>query len=166
MRSTASLQKNYLFWSATFLGLVLDRASKLWVVTTFALTQPPETVPLIPSIFHITYVTNSGAAFSLFSGGVWLRWISLIVSAGLVWVGLYFKNLTLWDQLGFGFLLGGAAGNGIDRFIAGHVVDFLDFRLIQFPIFNLADIFINMGLVCLFIGIFQSPKPPQTMKRQ
>lgn len=164
MRMKRSLQKNYLFWGATFLGLVLDRTTKLWVVMTFALTRPPETVPLIPDIFHFTYVINTGAAFSLFEGGFWLRWISLIVSLGLIYLGLFFKDLNRWDQLGFGFLLSGAIGNGIDRFVSGHVVDFLDFRLIQFPIFNVADVFINIGLICLFAGLLTQPSPSKKSK--
>lgn len=146
------IRKNYIFWGATFVGLLLDRLTKLWVVTHFELLVPPESLALWPDVFHFTYVINTGAAFSLFQGGVWLRWISLIVSAGLVFVGLKVKGLSRWDQLGFGFLLSGAAGNGLDRFLEGHVVDFLDFRLINFPIFNVADVFINVGLICLFIG--------------
>lgn len=51
--------------------------------------------------------------------------------------------------MGYGCLLGGALGNGIDRFLTGEVVDFLDFRWIQFPVFNVADIAINIGIACL-----------------
>lgn len=151
------LSRNYYFWGATFTGLLLDRLTKVWVVTQFVLTNPADTRPIWPDVFHFTYVINTGAAFSLFQGGVWLRWISLIVSLILVVVGLKAKNLPLWDQLGFGFLLSGAAGNGLDRFLEGHVVDFLDFRLINFPIFNVADVFINVGLICLFIGAWAQP---------
>jgi signal peptidase II len=66
-----------------------------------------------------------------------------------------------WEQIGFGFLLGGALGNGIDRFISGKVVDFIDLRLIGFPVFNLADVFINIGIVCLIIASLQKPSPSQ-----
>ena len=152
------ISKNTIFWAATFIGLLLDRLTKLWVVTQFDLTSPPESMTVIPDIFHFTYVINTGAAFSMFQGGVWLRWISLLVSLVLVYVGIKVKNLQLWDQLGFGFLLSGAAGNGLDRFLEGHVVDFLDFRLINFPIFNVADVFINIGLICLFMGTWIQPK--------
>jgi lipoprotein signal peptidase len=69
--------KNRFFWLAALFSLVADRLTKVWVVTTFDLTVPPDTVPLIPGIFHFTYVTNTGAAFSLFKeGGEWLRWLS------------------------------------------------------------------------------------------
>jgi signal peptidase II len=146
------ISKNYYFWGATFAGLLLDRLTKLWVVTHFDLLVPPESFALWPGVFHFTYVINTGAAFSLFQGGAWLRWVSLMVSVGLVILGLRAKGMRVWDQLGFGFLLSGAAGNGLDRFLEGHVVDFLDFQLINFPIFNVADVCINVGLVCLFIG--------------
>lgn len=68
----------------------------------------------------------------------------------MVWSGV-----TFWDQLGYGLILGGAIGNGIDRFIHGYVVDFLDVRLINFAVFNLADVFINIGIACLLISTFQ-----------
>jgi signal peptidase II len=63
--------------------------------------------------------------------------------------------LSFWDQLGYGLILGGAMGNGIDRFALGYVVDFLDFRLINFAVFNLADSFISIGIVCLLIASWQ-----------
>lgn len=67
------------------------------------------------------------------------------------WFGPGMRSL---EQLGYGFILGGALGNGIDRFLAGSVVDFLDFRLIHFPVFNLADVSINVGIICLLIASF------------
>ena len=71
--------------------------------------------------------------------------------------------LNLWDQLGYGLILGGAIGNGIDRFVLGYVVDFLDFRLINFAVFNVADSFISIGIVCLLIASFQ--KTPTSNRR-
>ncbi|MEO0967263.1 MAG: signal peptidase II, partial [Cyanobacteria bacterium J06639_18] len=64
-------------------------------------------------------------------------------------------TLNRWEQLGYGFILGGAAGNGIDRFMLGYVIDFLHFKLINFPVFNIADVSINIGLACLLISYFQ-----------
>lgn len=144
--------KNRLFWIAAIVSLVLDQLTKYWIVQNFNLT---ETYPLLPGVFHLTYVTNTGAAFSLFTGKVeWLRWLSLGVSLGLMALAWFGGTLSIFEQLGYGFILGGALGNGIDRFVAGSVVDFLDFRLIQFPVFNLADVFINIGIICLLIGTF------------
>ncbi|MGJ5633394.1 signal peptidase II [Nostoc edaphicum] len=145
--------KNRLFWIAAFIAFFLDQITKYWVVQTFSLGQ---TLPLLPGIFHFTYVTNTGAAFSLLSGKVeWLRWLSLGVSLVLIALALFGPTLNLWDQLGYGLILGGAMGNGIDRFVLGYVVDFLDFRLINFAVFNVADSFISIGIVCLLIASLQ-----------
>jgi signal peptidase II len=147
--------KNSLFWTAALIGLIGDQVTKFWVSRTFELT---ETVPLWPGVFHLTYVTNKGAAFSLFSEqSEWLRWLSLAVSLGLAALALLGPRLQHWEQLGYGCILAGALGNGIDRFLTGEVVDFLDFRLINFPVFNLADVFINIGIVCLLIAAFYPP---------
>ncbi|MGL4376038.1 MAG: signal peptidase II [Microcoleaceae cyanobacterium] len=154
-------KRNPLFWIVALVSLVLDHLTKFWVVKNFALTFPPQTLPLLPGFFHFTYVVNTGAAFSLFNNGVnWLKWLSLFVSIGLIGLGLFGPRANRWEQVGYGFILGGALGNGIDRFFSGHVVDFLDFRVIQFPVFNLADVFINVGIFCLLIGTF-----PQKNKR-
>lgn len=145
--------RNPFFWIAAPIGLALDQLTKFWVVHSFELTNPPQTIPLWPGVFHFTYVTNSGAAFSLFSdNGGWLRWLSLIVSLGLIALGIWANLANRWEQVGYGCILGGALGNGIDRLYAGEVVDFLDFRLIRFPIFNLADVCINVGIACLLIA--------------
>ena len=154
--------RNRLFWIAASAGVALDRATKLWVLTSFPLQDPPATMPVIPGVFHFTYVVNTGAAFSSFQGqgGGWLRWLSLLVSLGLMGLALWNPRLPRWEQWGYGFILSGALGNGIDRFAFGHVIDFLDARLINFPIFNVADVMINVGLVCLFIGLWRSPAKP------
>ncbi|HEY9908511.1 MAG TPA: signal peptidase II [Thermosynechococcaceae cyanobacterium] len=154
--------KNRILWIAALLGLVFDRLSKFLVVYTMPLTVPPATIPLFPGVFHITYVVNTGAAFSLFSQGVgWLRWLSLLVGVALMFLAWFGPTLNRWEQAGYGFILSGALGNGIDRFVLGQVVDFLDFRLIQFAVFNLADAFINAGIGCLLVNMFsQSTRSP------
>lgn len=153
--------KNRLFWIAAFVAFFLDQLTKYWIVQTFKLG---DTLPLLPGIFHFTYVTNTGAAFSLLSGKVeWLRWLSLVVSLVLIAIAWFSPLLNRWDQLGYGLVLGGAMGNGIDRFILGYVVDFLDFRLINFAVFNVADSFISIGIVCLIIASLQ--KTPTSNRR-
>ncbi len=155
------LKKNPMFWIASVLSFLLDRLSKQWVMDQFQLTNPPQSWPIWQNVFHFTYVTNRGAAFSLFQGEGWLRWLSLLVTLGLIYYGLFGAPLRAWEQAGYGFMLGGASGNGFDRLTTGQVVDFLDFRLIHFPVFNLADVAINIGLVCLFISLWtRSPQPP------
>jgi signal peptidase II len=158
------LLKNRLFWIVAFVGLVLDQLTKLWVAQSFATVG--DTVPLWEGVFHFTYVHNTGAAFNLFDEGVhWLRWLSLLVSIGLIALAWFNLRLDKLEQLGYGFILAGALGNGIDRFLFGYVVDFLDFRLINFPVFNLADVSINLGIIFLLIASFR-PTPRPISRRQ
>lgn len=148
--------KNTALWMAALICLVLDQVSKYLIFQNFT---PAESIPIWQGVFHLTYVTNTGAAFSLFkNSGEWLKWVSLAVSLGLIALGWLNTNLDRWEQLGYGFILGGAAGNGIDRFVHGFVIDFLEFRLINFPVFNVADVAINIGLACLIVAVIRSSK--------
>ncbi|MEB3313202.1 MAG: signal peptidase II, partial [Cyanobacteriota bacterium] len=73
--------RNRFFWLAAIIGFSLDQLTKVWVARNFELTLPPDSIPLWPGVFHFTYVTNTGAAFSLFSNnGEWLKWLSMAVS--------------------------------------------------------------------------------------
>ncbi|UKO99415.1 signal peptidase II [Nostoc sp. UHCC 0870] len=169
--------KNPLFLIVAFVAVILDQLTKYWVVEASSfwpletiidsktgIPYDRNTLPLLQGIFHFTYVKNDGAAFSIFSGQVdFLRWLSLGVSLILIGLALFGPVLNRWDQLGYGCILGGAVGNGIDRFALGYVVDFLDFRLINFAVFNVADSFISIGIVCLLIASFQ--KTPTSSRR-
>lgn len=146
--------KNRLFWLAAIVSLALDQLTKYWTVQALDIG---DTIPLWPGVFHLTYVTNTGAAFSILSGQTeWLRWLSLLVSLGLVILAIAGPSMSKLEQVGYGCILGGALGNGIDRFAAGEVVDFLDFRLINFPVFNIADVSINIGIICLLLALYRS----------
>ncbi len=150
------MKKNRIFWLVAILGLIFDQVTKYIVVQKFP--EVGDTFPLWQDVFHFTYVINTGAAFSFFKGGVgWLRWLSLIVSVGLMIFAWYAPKLSTVEQLGYGFILAGAVGNGVDRFLFGYVVDFLDFRLINFPVFNIADVAINLGILFLLIASFGQP---------
>jgi signal peptidase II len=152
------------FWLVAILGIIFDQITKYIVVQNFA--EIGDTLPLWPNVFHFTYVINTGAAFSFFRGQVEiLRWISLVVSLILIIYVWFTPRLALLEQLGYGFILAGAIGNGIDRFLFGYVVDFLDFRLINFPVFNIADVAINIGVILLLIYSFTgSSKPTRTQR--
>lgn len=163
--------KNRFFWVTAFISLILDQLTKYLVVQNLDLK---ETLAVWSGVFHFTYVLNPGAAFSFFQGEAWLRWLSLVVSIGLIalaWLGPAMNTL---EQLGYGFILGGALGNGIDRFfnscvvdgkLLTCVVDFLDFRLIHFAVFNLADVFINAGIICLLIASLRHQPPTPNSRR-
>lgn len=155
--------KNSIFWLIAAIALALDQLTKYWVVQHFELG---ETQPLISGVFHFTYVTNTGAAFSILTGRAdILRWLSLFVSLCLMAYALFGSKFKKLEQIGYGLLLGGALGNGIDRFVAGSVVDFLDFRIIRFPVFNFADVFINIGIICWLIANFYNPQNSERNSR-
>ena len=147
------IKRKRIFWLVAILGIIFDQLTKYLVVQKFP--EINSTFPILEGVFHLTYVINTGAAFSVFSGQVEiLRWVSLIVSLLLIIFISYSPRLSLLEQLGYGFILAGAVGNGIDRFLFGYVVDFLDFRLINFPVFNVADVSINIGVILLLVATF------------
>jgi signal peptidase II len=137
--------------SLALAGLLLlaDQLSKHWATLHLPLGQVR---PFLPGLLALQRVQNTGAAFSLFSGSTQtLGLVSLVVSlAVLLWI-LRTSPRGLWLSLGLGFLLGGAAGNGIDRWRHGAVTDFLAFVPVDFPVFNLADVAINLAVLCLLI---------------
>jgi signal peptidase II len=151
--SKKMMRRKRSFLLIAIVGIIVDQLTKYLVVQNFA--EVGDTLPLWQNVFHLTYVINTGAAFSFFSGQVdMLRWISLIVSFILVVFVWRSPKISLLEQLGYGFILAGAVGNGIDRFLFGYVVDFFDFRLINFPVFNIADVAINIGVVLLLMTSF------------
>jgi len=131
--------------------LLFDQFSKAWALGRL----PAGAVhAFLPGLVQLRRVSNTGAAWSLFSGNPQLLgWISLLVSLGLLLWILREPPSDRWQALAFGFLLGGAAGNGLDRWRLGAVVDFLEFVPISFPIFNIADIAINLALACFAIHL-------------
>lgn len=150
------MKKNNIFWIVAITALILDQITKYLVIINFE--NIGDTIPLIPNVFHLTYVQNTGAAFSFFQGGVsWLRWLSLLVSLALM-VAAWLEKFSKIEQFAYGFILAGAFGNGIDRFLFGYVVDFFDFRLINFAVFNIADVCINIGLILLIYSTIKYSK--------
>ena len=116
-----------------------------------------ESIPLIP-LFQLTYVRNTGAAFSLLAqAGGWQRWffIALSVTAGAA-IAYWLKQLSKdrrWEAAAWALVLGGALGNLIDRIAYGYVIDFLDayYQQWHFPAFNVADSAITVGVAMLLI---------------
>jgi signal peptidase II len=150
-----NIMKNQFFWIAAAVSLVADQLTKYWVRHTLVLDQ---SVPLIPGVFHFTHVINHGAAFSLFQGEGWLRWLSLAVSLFLVSVAIFGPKFERLEQISYGMVLAGALGNGIERFVLGYVTDFIDLRLIRFAIFNWADVSINLGILAYLAYVVSSTR--------
>ena len=129
-------------WLIAGLTVGLDRLTKCLVQATFA---PGQTIPLIPSVFHLTYVRNTGAAFGLFRGQGWpLAIVSIVVCAWIVRELRHAASSRSMSVISLSLVLGGAIGNLIDRVWLGYVVDFFDLRI--WPVFNVADSCITVGV--------------------
>ncbi len=138
--------------------ILLDQATKILAINE--LTKV-DTVPLIEGVFHLTYATNTGAAFSMFSNSTFYLGLVSAVCVILLSTFLYTekkKGASKYMTFSLALIIGGAIGNGIDRFIKGYVVDFFDFRLINFAVFNVADSFVVIGVVLLAISILFEKK--------
>ncbi len=130
--------------------IIFDRVVKKVVATNM---YPWETIPVIEDVFHLTFVQNRGAAFSMWQE----QWIILIglplvvIAIGFVIIFLMRKK---WDKVmltAIAFICGGGLGNLIDRMSLGYVVDMFDFRV--FPVFNIADIFICVGCGLMILDV-------------
>ena len=110
---------------------------------------------VIPDVLSIGYVRNFGAAWSMWLGQRWI--LSIISLVALVIFGYYFKKLHHnWGYgLGFSLLIGGTLGNLLDRLFSGYVVDMLELDLINFPVFNIADCALTLGVIVILITMLK-----------
>ena len=108
-------------------------------------------------LFKLDFVKNYGAAFNLFSGSrIFLSLISILFSIIIIYLIFTKNTLNSFDLFSYSFILGGTIGNGIDRIYKGFVVDFINLNIINFPVFNIADISINIGFIFLLYNIFKN----------
>lgn len=112
-----------------------------------------ETISLIDGFFHLTYVKNRGIAFGMFQGKLDIISIATIIAIVAIAYYLYKERnkLSMVEKMGFIYILAGAIGNMIDRAFRGFVVDMIDFRGIWSYVFNLADVWINIGVVFVLL---------------
>lgn len=156
MKKVISMKKKIVFISSVY--LIIDQMSKALLERFLELNQ---SIEIIPSFFSITYVRNEGAAWSLFSGNQVFLIIMSFLALYVIYV--YFiknKSLNTLELWSYGFLLGGIFGNLIDRVIRGYVIDFLDFTIFNyhFPVFNIADIGIVIGVFLTIISLWKGEK--------
>lgn len=129
--------------------IVLDQLAKWAVAATLSSAAP---VTVIPGIFQLTYVENTGAAFSSFDGQRWF----LIIVTGLVIIGLLYLMLfhhirdtfVIWCLSG---IIAGGIGNLIDRIFHGYVIDYIQLTFVNFAIFNFADCLVVVGVIVLLV---------------
>ena len=110
-------------------------------------------------LFKLDFVRNYGAAFNIFSGSrILLSFISIIFSILLIYLIFRKNTLNSFDLYSYSFILGGTIGNGIDRILKGFVIDFINLNILNFPVFNIADISINIGLILILYSMFKNTK--------
>ena len=133
--------------------IIFDQIAKYLAVIKL---KPIDTYPLIENVFHLTYRENNGAAFSIFSG----KQTFLIIVTSIVILGMIFYLLKVYKRphytvlcISLTMIIGGAIGNLIDRVRFNYVIDFFDFNLINFAVFNTADTFIVCGAILLSYAI-------------
>ena len=145
-----------MYFILAFLIVLADQSSKYLITLQFS--QGGQ-LDLIPNILRITYTTNSGGAFSMFSDHTLvLSIVSAVVCIALIVLMITLKKAS-FIRMSLSFILGGAIGNLIDRFVMGYVVDMFEPLFINFAVFNVADIFITIGAILFVIGvIFFWPK--------
>jgi len=132
--------------------VVVDQVSK---GVASSVLQGGQNLPLLPHLISLQLVHNTGAAFSVLRGSTaLLGLLSLGVGIGLILWMWRQRVLPFWQALASAALLGGTLGNGLDRWRLGYVVDFLALEPIDFPIFNGADVAINLAVLCFGIDLW------------
>ncbi len=132
----------------------LDQLIKLIISSFFHLNT---SITIIPNFFNITYLENSGAAWSILNGHLSLLIIIAIIALFLIMY--YMKKFTLNKRniIAFGLIYGGLLGNLFDRLFHGYVIDYIDFKIINYnyPVFNIADMALVIGIFLIIIAIFK-----------
>jgi signal peptidase II len=164
--SPTDLQKEVGFWkdhrgpamAGTF-SLLLDLASKTWARHNL---RAGESQPFLPSLLNFSLVTNTGAAFSVGrdNGTIVLLTATLVFALLLFWYHRQLKRgfQSRLEQYGLSIVIGAALGNLLDRYLYGRVTDFLEFAFVNFPVFNLADVMIDIGIALIILSTFKHPK--------
>lgn len=131
--------------------LCIDQIAKLLVINLLTKT---DSIAIIKNFFYLTYINNDGAAFSILVGKrIFLILVAIIIIIMLIH---YIKKNNIQNKLeivSLALIIGGSLGNLMDRVVRGYVIDFLDFKIFNynFPIFNLADTFIVIGVILLLL---------------
>lgn len=139
-------KSRYIFPITALIILILDQLTKSIVSGTMSLQQ---SIPLIKNILHLTYTTNTGAAFGILKNMNYLLTYITIIVIGIILYNYDKLPKNKFPQITAALILGGAIGNLISRIFLGHVIDFIDFRI--WPSFNIADSAITTGAIGLII---------------
>jgi len=145
----------YFLISALLVGL--DQWSKYLTVQNISLGETKEFIPGF--LLSLTHLRNTGAAWSLLEGKmIFFYVITVIVSVVIIYLLIKNYKKSIWYSVGLSFVLAGAIGNFIDRVRLGYVVDMLQTDFMNFPIFNVADSTLVVGVICIFIYLILDEK--------
>lgn len=138
-----------LYYVIALIVFIIDQITKWFVVKEMEIG---ESIPLIEGVFHLTSHRNRGAAFGILQDQ---RWFFIVITVLVVGGIIYYLRKVGRDKplvsYALALILGGALGNFLDRLLTGEVVDFLDFTLIHYPIFNIADSAIVVGVALMIL---------------
>jgi signal peptidase II len=160
------LSRRNLFW-ILFVGmLALDQLVKLWARHAVDGREGASIYPLWPGVFELTLVYNPGIAFGQLQGyGVLLTPIAMAIAAGSIWYSHKHPHAAKVYHVVAALFAAGAIGNLIDRLWLGKVTDMFDFRLIKFPVFNVADACITIsGAIMILLWIFEAFEERKSQK--
>lgn len=146
----------------------LDQLTK-WLAVVYL--QGEASFPLWKEVLHFTYVENTGMAFGMLKDHRWVFMVfSTVAIVGLLIYLFRFRPEGRWMQIAMAMIVGGGIGNMIDRIFLGYVVDFIDFTLINFAVFNIADSFVCVGagimILCLVIDLVKEIKQERAQKAE
>ena len=148
------IQTKLYFLSLSIFIVLLDQYTKYLVFHNYKKVFNKDFL-----FFRLDFIKNYGAAFSIFSGNrIFLSCISIIFTIILTYLLLRKNTLNSFDLLSYSFILGGTVGNGLDRILRGYVIDFINIIIIQFPVFNIADMSINIGFILLIYSTFKNKR--------
>ena len=156
------VNRRILFWSILVGLIVLDQVVKAWARTSADLTPGRTFLTLWPGVFELRLTFNQGIAFGWFQGGgVFLAPIAIGIAVGAIWYNLSHPYESRWAHVSAALLASGALGNLYDRLFLRQVTDMFYFRLIDFPVFNVADACITVAACMLILSWIREALQPQ-----
>lgn len=158
---------NLMLTIAVIALILLDQGTKLWALASL---KPIHNMTLAEGFMDLTFVENRGVAFGMFSGQRgFILLLTLVISVCLIWFyrSLPEKKEYVPVRVSLVLILAGAIGNMIDRVFRGYVVDFFEFTFFEWPVFNVADIYVVVGVILLaFLVLFVIKDEDITLKKK